>query len=379
MRLFKVTLLVCAAAVILSGTALAQITAPSPIRISGVITAIDLTNRVVALTAPAATSNTAAVIKFFVSEKTIITKNGSPATLADLAVKDECMAQVVKRSDGSLLALTVVAKTPASQIIWVSGIISRVLPDAGEFYLKVVVTDSVLPAELWFAVSPLTRITRDGVPVPIADLRAGDVASVGYVRPPPSPLTVIRPMLALVVEARSPGAPIAHVVGKIIAIGNDGIITIIPANAPSPRKPILGGSASIGLRFFVTPSTRITKLGPASFDALMLGDMVDVAYSPVVMSIIPPAIAVTVIPSVFKGMIASVDPIKGTVVGQVSPMGPAILFHVVDRTVITKNGVVVPLKALAPRDLIAVEFFHFRIGYVAGRIDARSPIIITPG
>jgi len=114
---------------------------------------------------------------------------------------------------------------------------------------------------------------------------------------------------------------------------------------------------------------------PAPFGALMVGDTVDVGFRRPAEGVIPMALGIVVLPEMYRGIIVSVDPLRGLVACQQSPMGPVIVFKVVEETVIVKNGVRVPLRALQPRDLAEVKFFRFRDANVAAAIAAKSPII----
>lgn len=340
------------------GAALAADLRPRPIAVGGVITALDAAKQAVTLNGLNDTTARTAPrpVVFVCNEKTVITKNGKPAEFSALAVKDNCRAAVLPVADNVLVALKVDAVTPRPPVQQVRGIIGTVDTATSTFELKVQ-ADAAKFAVLKFRVTDATKIIKNGSPAGLADLAAGDVASVRFI---PSPLTVVGPIAALSVEARTP-PNIVHVKGRLVAIGDNKTIDVLPPNADAP------------LKFQVTEATQILKWHPAGFDALMVGDAVDVAFNAALDVAVPPAISISVMPEMYAGAVVAVNLEKGTVTLQQSPMGPARMFKVVGDTVILKNGLPAPLKALLPRDMAEVKYFRYREIDVAALIAAKSP------
>ena len=373
MRLLKFLLVGCLVAVLVAGAAFAaEPKPPPPIVVGGVITAIDLDAKSVTLNGPIAGTDPAEPaprqVTFFVNEKTKIIKNGKPAGLADLAVKDECKAACVRTSAG-LVAIEVVAKTPVPPLAHVCGTIAGIDLEHSTFKLKLNQEQGREARVMEFYIDRGTVIRKDGKPASFGDLKVEDLACVAFAPLIPTVIPT-EPIRAAVVEARTPPVPIVHVIGKLVFIGQTRLIGVLPREATAP------------LHFQVTDETKIVKMKPAPFDALMVGDSVDVAFHKPAESVIPKALAITVLPEGYRGIIVSVDLVLGIVVCQQSPtstagavtIGPTIAFKVVEETIILKNGVRVPLKALQPRDLAEVKFFRFREHNVAAAIHARSPI-----
>jgi hypothetical protein len=297
-----------------------------------------------------------------VNEKTKIIKDGKPAGLGDLAIKDGCKAACLRTSAG-LLAIEVRAKTPVPPLARVRGMIASI--DLEDSTFKLALADAAGRVMEFYIDGTIIR--KDGKPASFGDLKVDDLACVAFVPPPPTTTPTDQPIRAAVVEAMTPPVPIVHVVGKLVRIGEKRVIAVLPPNATAP------------LLFQVTDDTKIVKLKPAPFEALMVGDTVDVAFRRPAASVIPTALGIMVLPELYRGVIVSVDPLRGLVACQqtqagAATLGPVILFKVVEETLIVKNGVRVPLTALRPRDLAEVKFFRFRDANVAAAIHAKSPI-----
>ena len=283
---------------------------PQPVVIGGIITAIDLDAKSVAVGGPPGSERP--TIVFFVNERTVITKDGSRAGLNDLAINDECVAKCVKTSDGKLVAVAVRATTPKPPLVSVHGTITAIDLANSIFKLELPAT-SILPAKVMsFLVDRGTAIRKDGKVVGFGDLKVNDLAAVAFVAPPPSTTPVEKPIRAVVVEAQTPPDPIMRVVGKLVRIGEKRVIAVLPPNAPAP------------LLFQVTDDTKIIKMKPVSFDALLIGDTLGVAFKKPAAgtTVMPNTLSIEVLPEVFAGLVVSVDPMRGLLSVQKPALNP---------------------------------------------------------
>lgn len=366
MRLCKFVLIGCLLASLLVGAVHAETTTPiiRPIIVAGMIAAIDLDQGAITLNGRDSTAADLAPIVFYVDDATKIVKDGLPATIKDLVVGDACTAWVVKTSDGKLVARYVQAKTPTPPVIRVMGKIYSIDLRTATFKLDVGATDSTYRRLMWFVVNRSTIIRKDGKIVPFGELKVGDLAMVAFYPPPPTMTFVEAPILALVVDARSP-QQIVHAVGKLVKI-DGGLIVIQPVNTDCP------------LYFQVTNETRIIKFKPVTIRELVIGDMLDVAYvDPGMLTVIPRALEIRVLPNYFRGVIASIDPLNRTITCQplwTIDVSRTITFKVVPETVIIRGGMPARFESLRIRDLVDVRFFTFPDANIAAGIVARPAL-----
>ncbi len=371
MRLCKFVLIGCLLASLLVSAAYSETTTPiiRPIIVAGMIAAIDLDQGAITLNGRDSTAAELAPIVFYVSDATKIVKDGVPATIKDLVVGDTCTAWVVKTSDGKLVASLIQAKTPTPPVIRVTGKIYSIDFRTSTFKLDVGAADSAYRRLMWFVVNPSTIIRKDGKIVPFGELRVGDLAMVAFNLPPPTLNLVEAPIPALVVDARSP-QQIVHAVGKLIRIDGD-MIAVQPTNTDYP------------LYFQVTNETRILKLKPVTIKELVIGDMLDVAYiDPGMLTVIPRALEIKVLPNYFRGTIVRIDPLNRTITCQSLSLadvvsGRTITFKVVPETVIIRGGMPARFESLRLRDLVDVKFFRFPGTNIAAGIVARPALGIV--
>lgn len=372
MRLLKFVLIACIAVVFTSGAVLAQEVGPRPMPVSGIITAIDLVNSKVTLNGPTAEQTVRPPVTFLVTRSTKIVKDGKPADLGALAVGDMCNAGVLKTSSGELVAVFVNAQTPKPKIQWAKGKIEKISYGTGIFALRVPDSASNAGRIMTFAATNTTKIVKDGKPVEFTALRVGDLAAVGFFPPPPSLLPVEKPIPAVIIEAKTPPEAFGRVVGKISQIAPDRkVIFVVPAGV----KCLPGEKCA--LAFQITSATAIRKFIANSFEALCVGDAVEVVFMKNTDSLIPPAVQVMVMPETAEGIIGRVDVQNGVVVLKLDAPWPVA---VVQQTEIFKDGRPAPLETLAAGDFAAVKFFHFRERNVAAAIFARSarPVPVPP-
>lgn len=355
--------LVAMAIAILSTAVSAQNTRPEPrpLPVMGIITAIDAAQKLVTLNGPTGDPARQArrPIVFACNDDTKIIKDGQEAGFDALALQDECEA-LCKGTENGLLAVRVAARTPRPRLAWVNGVIAAVDLTASTFDLRMPPRpDDPNPIVRKFSVDGETRIIKNGQSATLGNLKPGDLAAVGFV-PSPELEAVVGPIRASVVEARTPPVEIAHIIGTLVEVTDQGQIVV--------ARP-----GTDNVRFQLTPDTTIVKLHEVGPQALLPGDIVDVAFNRVLDVAVPPAIAVAVQPFPFGGIIAAVNLENQTVAIQQTPTSPARLFKVVRETMIKKNGAPAPLEALRPRDIAEVRFFHFREIDVAGAIVAQAP------
>lgn len=393
MRRVCFVLMVSMVAAMMAGAAFAVVSVtptPTPIVIEGNITVISPASNTSAKITVQPPQGAATVIRppvtFIVNERTQIFKDGKEAKLADLAVGNACRALLTKNSEGALVAQVVYAKTVVPPMLTVRGTITekKVYDTWGRTFKLVIPGVGDAPDRLmWFGVGEKTRVVVDGRPANYDLLADGQTAGVVYAQPPPSMLPVERPILAALVAAKNPPPPpIKHVIGKLVAVDlAGGVIKVAPINATDARV----------LSFKITKETRIDKFGPAPLGALLPanlaypGDTVDVAAriptNTDVVSAIPAAISVVVLPESYVGLIDKVTVNPDGVTGVVwllpryptfAPV-PPVPYRVAPATRIVKNGVVVSIGKLAPRDLAELRFFQFRDAKVAAVIAAKSP------
>ncbi len=371
-------------------------TVPTQIVVEGTITAITVTGTAsgkitVQPPAPCPDCPIKAPVTFGVTPVTKLFKDGMPCKLSDIKVGDDCRALFAKTSAGGLVAQIVYAKTVPPPMKWVSGkIIEKSLSSAfgRTFRLAVPTTDpagNITTIVMWFAVNNTTKITLDGDPANYDDLAVGQSAEVGYVQPPPSPLTVIRPIPASVVNAKSPPAPppVEHIIGKLVAIDmTNGIIRVLP------RDVNCTSIADCAMPFRVTNLTKIDKFGPARLSELTIGDTVDVAYNPLLASPAPPpALSVVVLPQTLVGIVERVVSADSTGTTGILYLrlrtdtgvsAAVVAFKVVPATKIIKNGAPAKLRQLVRGDAAKVDFFQFGRIKVAALINAKSPGSTVP-
>lgn len=363
---------------------------PVPIVVEGLITAITVattTSGTITVAPPPSPTGTPPPKTIVINDKTRLFKDGKACTLAELAVGDFCRAMVVRLADGTYVGLIVHAKTVVPPLKTARGTIVEKTLDSTwgrTFKLQVPGVDASPTILMWFSVDATTRITVDGKPANYDLLAVGQLAEVAYVEPPPSPLTVIQPILAAAVAAVNPPPPPAtHVIGRLCGVDlANGIIVVGPRGT------------NVRLAFKITDATKIDKFGPAPLAALVKagvipgypGDMVDVGFRTTPSaSILPPAaVSVLVLPEALTGVVRGVlvDPngVTGTVmIAPLTSTGAVMLpipIRVVPATKIIKNGVPVTIQQLAIDDRVSVRFFQFTDAKVASLIEARS---LPPG
>jgi hypothetical protein len=359
---------------------------PAPIVVEGTITAMRVTTPTsgsitVQPPAPCPSCPVRAPITFAVNERTLLFKDGKACKLAEIKVGDGCRAMLAKTATG-FVAQIVYAKTPPTPPAkWVKGTIvekSVTVAWGKTFRLELAATTAVPALRMWFSVNDSTKITLDGAPATYDQLAVGQSAEVGYVPPPPSPLTVIQPILASAVAAKSPPPPpIVRVVGKLVGLDvAGGIIRVMP------RDVECTDIVDCAVTFRVTNETRIDKFGPAKLEALTLGDTVDVAarLTPVANALPPAAISVIVLPETLSGIVDKVDLATGTL--WVKPLLATgivprpVPIAIVDATKILKNGVPAPLNRIFPGDRVTVLYFQFGLVKKAALVEAKGPVTV---
>jgi hypothetical protein len=384
-------LMVCIVATMLCGAAFAvdPPLPPTPIStvVEGLITAIAVATptsaKITVAPVPlAAGAPTPAPVTFIVNSKTQLFKDGKVCLLPAILVGDSCRALLVKNAEGGLVAQIVYARTVVPPIKVDKGTIfdKGVIGGLRTFKLRLPATATLPEVTAWFSVSDRTKITVDGKPASYDLLANGQFAEVGFLPPPPGPLTVTQPILASSVAAKNPPPPpVIHVIGRLISV--DLVNGIIVVN-------LRGTTTQIA--FKITDATKIDKFGPAPLAALVpagvferyLGDMVDVAsrLTPSFSAVPPVAISVVVLPDSVMGVIAGIainpDGVTGTL--QIGPklatniVLPSEQYKVVPATRITRNGMLVTIGQLVNGDLASLKFFQFREGKVASLVEART-------
>lgn len=369
MRIAKFALLTIAATTLLCASVFADGTqpAPPPIVVVGVITVLDASQKQITLNGQPPTAGPSRVpamrsIVFRCNDQTVIKKDDKVVGFDALALKDDCTAQLTKTSTGGLVALNVLARTPRPPITTAQGAIGAVDTAASTFDLVLRSSDPATAVVLKFSVDLTTKIMKDGKLAGLADLAKGDLATVAFNPPPPDMGPVVRPIHALVVEARTPPpppVPPAHFRGRLVSVSDSKVIAVAGPDGTVPKQ------------FQVTPDTKIVKFHPAGLDALVKGDMLDVAFNGASDAAIPPAFAIMVMPELARGTIAVVDVLNGVVAIKMGMM-PARAFKVLPDTVILRNGLPLGLGDLKVGDMAEVRFFHFKDIDVAAAISARG-------
>ena len=384
MRSYKFLLIAGALAVmLLTGAAVAQydLTMERPFGVGGTITMIDPDAGTITLNGPTSTGEDGILpepITFMVNDRTRIVKDGHRAHLEDLAVGDACRALLVHTSDGGLLALSIVAKSPAPPLAWVHGKIVEIsLPDS-VFALAVITnqdaTDLVAARVMRFEVDRCTKVFKDGRPASLGDLRVGDLARVGFV--PVPTLTADQPIRAAVVDAKSPEPPMKWVSGKIDKIVHEEYLF-------SLRVITSSNAENAVLVFAVDKNTRFTKDGrPATWHDIKLGDLARVGFSPDPSGVSGEPIRAAVVeakssepPLVWVGgVIEKIDYEEHIFVlrtmNATDVAGALMTFYVDRGTRITKNGRPAHLGELMAGDLARVGFVPQITTAVVGPIRA---------
>ncbi|MHB9036848.1 MAG: hypothetical protein ACYC64_09280 [Armatimonadota bacterium] len=373
MRQLKMVLIVGAVIALLAGAVSAQ-TSGSPVQtppivLNGVISAISYDAGVIVLSVPNADApSTVLPVKLKVVNTTKIIKNGQPATLKNLLVNDFCRAEAVKTSTGELVALSIVAKSPEPPPARVSGRIVKIDLEGYKFALQIGDSASRNSRVMVFSVDRGTRITKDGRPAGFGNLYIGDLALVAF-----RPVLVASanvPIRAISVDARTPPELIGKVCGRLVGIYPEKqVIALLPPDVTCTSAD----PTECAIFFQVTSITRIFKMGEATFDDLTIGDAVGVVFRKMPDNQIPPALAINVAPEKFAGKVAKVSPEDGLIV--IANQDDKKLFSVTDKTRITRNGRIVPLKGILEGDEARAVYFRFGEDNVAVEIAARGPVI----
>lgn len=381
MRRISLMLMVSMVATLLAGAVLA---ADAPTVVEGNITVIarvTTTAGKVTIQPPSVSGSNLVKppVTFIVNEKTQIIKDGKVTTIAGLTIGDACRVQVVKNTEGSLVAQILYATTvvPPTKVVKGAIIEKQTYSAWGRTFKVAIPPVGTGPTVLmWFLVSDKTTINVDGQAATYDKLATGQTAEVTYAQPPPLLNPVEKPILAASVAATNPPPPITHVIGRLAGLNlSNGTITVAPSDAGKPA-----------ITFKITNETKIDKFGPAPLAALIPtsatypGDMVDVAakISPSA-TVIPSAISVTVSPHNYAGTVDGriVDPggLSGTLFVRMAAANAATVavpFKIVAATRIVKNGVVVGLDKLAAKDSVTMKYFQFPDAKVASLVEAKS-------
>lgn len=368
MGTFRFVLLVLVGT-LLAGSVMGQTIVPRGVAVKGIISEIDLDNRAITLNAPvlSSTDPAPARLTFYFTEATRFYKNGVPAGADALAVGDACLAECIRSETGSLVALSVKAVTPRTE--FVKGKIGKINYELRLFELLVGDPNTSTFRVFMFAANEETKIFKNGAPAKFGALRSGDLASVGFLAPVLDPT---KPRLATVIEARTPPELLGRVVGRVVELDFEKrIIGVLPA-----ERLII--SADPVVRLFVPENAKIDKFGESGLRALMLEDRVDVTFLKETDSVLAPVVSIVVKPNIAKGIIDGVD-LEHRVIGlKATPLSPTVLFKVLDRTKIVKDGIPAELGALLKGDLAQVAYFRFPGGNVASIIAARTPLAPAP-
>lgn len=137
---------------------------PRPVRLGGEITAIGRDG--ISLLTPRGD------VRVSIDENTRISKDGRPARLADLAVGDHARVVAIPQREGGLLAKVIAAfsEPPPTRPVRLNGKITAV--ERGVIGLE------TRRGDVRVAVTPETRISRNGRPAELGDLEVGDLARV---------------------------------------------------------------------------------------------------------------------------------------------------------------------------------------------------------
>ena len=320
-----------------------QTQADATARARGVIRAVDLAARTVAIH----TRNDETVV-LKTNESTKIIRNGERATLEDLQVGDRASALY---DPESFLAAEIVARGEEIEtLVRVEGVISAVDTDASTLTIlpaRNLGTASVAPtaegAPVTLHVTANTQITLDGRPARLDDLKRGFSAGASYDG---------RTFEA----ARIAAEGFAEVRGVVRDVG---VVAHTLTIAPSDGGP--------AITLIVGPAVPISLNGrPATLEDLRRGYEVVAAYVDSTLDAV--RIAAQSLGEVV-GHIREVDVAAATVV--IAPLvdGPAVALHVVHATVITIGGEPAPLNRLQP-GMPAKAVFNI-VSFEAASIEAR--------
>jgi len=344
---------------------------PPTIVLEGIITALDPETHRVTLNGQTPQIGSVVIaprpaVSFAVTPLTVITRNGAPAGFSDLKLGDRCRAVVFKTEMG-LVAREVAAKGVEPPLVWANGKIAKIDYENARFVLSVGVGENT--RYMQFTYDRGTTITKDGCPAGPGEVKVGDLARVGYLL-----LPTMRPdatLRAAAIEARTPPEGIAWIRGRIVRIGAEEMLVGV-----APNNADCADSADCVRFFQVTRFTRIVKMGEAGFNALCVGDMVELGYPKESNCKTPPAISIFVCPERFGGKIAKLDVEARAMVVQ---DGEKFMeFFVAKEARILKNGRLVPLYTLKAGDLVKVRYYMFREANVAFEVIALSPRTVEP-
>jgi len=415
-------------AVVLLAIAVSAWAESMPVKIAGVITAVNVDQHSFMLRVP----NHPELVTVLVTEDTKIYKDRHPATLDQLLVGDEAMVYGVPTPAG-FVARLVAARTPKPPVIRLEGRITAVDLDHSTVELRVSADKVVV-----IVVTDRTAIFKNGHEASIGDLAVGDIAKAAVTKTPegalvavaihaftpPPPIHCVEGVVTAVDAAAGTltvKAPVGEVTVKVtdrtkimkdghpatleqIAVNDlakvcfyvneagENVAVAICAKSPVPQiftargiiveidpehhvfklKTVGMMGAGDILTFRVTADTHIFKMGrEVEFGALMVGDAAEVAF------VRPPdgppiALKVVVLPSRASGSISEIDLEHRVIV--LLKEGVATKFFVAEDAKIMKNGAPAHLADLAVRDLAVVDYFQTPDGNVAVAIMAKSPL-----
>jgi|GEM_PF-2442281 len=374
----------------LANVVLAQTTTPKPLPVvvEGTVTAITVTdahNGKITVTPAVLSDNVQKPpVTFIVNATTKVYKDNKLVGLGDVNVGDDCRAMLVKTDSGNLVAQLVYAKTVVPPTLWAKGTIAKkeLLNGVRTFSLDIPGIGASPDVLMLFSVTDATKITVDGKVAKYDQLAVGQIAEVAYLKQPPVLTPGVLPIPALVVTAKTPPPPVFHIIGRLAGVDvTNGVIGVQPA--------VGGVISNVIVNLKVTDATKIDKFGPVKIGDLRIGDSVDVVgqgnQSSTTMP--PIAISVTVLPESFAGKVVDVITSNATgtagtlVIQQAVTNGSvtvAVPFKVLEKTRVTKNGILVPLAKIEKGNTANVKYFKFGDTNVASLVEARSPIPIMP-
>jgi hypothetical protein len=340
---------------------------PSPppcAKADGWISAVDPVQSTVSI----ASRDGDSTVTVIVDASTVIERNDTTATLADLQVGDRAEAVY---SPSTMIATKIEAESctpppPPPSLAEVHGSIASVDPDQNSVSIAAKDGNSTVTV----IVDASTVIERNDTTATLADLQMGDRASACY-----DPST----MVAKLIEAEAyvpppaPVAPPAHISGTIAAVDTVQASVTIGAWDGESTVTVL-----------VDASTVIERNGTtATLADLQVGDKADACYDPSTMVakcieavavVQPPRPPQPPKPPVrlleVSGQISAVDQAQSSVTISVDRRRPAVTVLVDASTVITRNRAAATLADLRVNDKATARYDATSM--VAATIEARS-------